>query len=355
MHPVEKRLTKKNGVLLATSGLMLVQLGGLVLRLVGFAEFKLSHWLLVLAGTALIQGTLWLVPHRGWDARLAGWDPHYIYVPMIMASLQLNAFVALVPQARFLILLVWFVATLFMAGLAGFREVVLLSMVMAGGYLAVLNRLIAHRVPVSLAFEHTFALAFLISSIYAGVVFESLRRDRIEMQTLRRRLGEMAHTDPLTGLSNRRQFENNLQGELAAIRRYGGQCAMAMVDVDFFKQYNDAHGHVAGDVLLKTLAEVMKSQVRSTDLLTRYGGEEFGLIMSRTSKVEALRTVERLRAVVEAYGFKDEQTQPGGRLTISAGLAAAPEDGIDFDSIVRRSDEALYAAKRNGRNRVESA
>ena len=226
---------------------------------------------------------------------------------------------------------------------------------MIGGYLAILNRLIARSVPLSLAWEHTFALAFIFSSLYAGIVFERLRRDRLEMQTLRRRLGEMAHTDPLTGLSNRRQFESILQAELAAIRRYGGQCAMAMMDVDFFKQYNDAHGHVAGDVLLKTLADVMRAQVRSSDLLTRYGGEEFGLIMTRTPKAEALRTVERLRAVIEAYGFRDEHTQPGGRLTISAGLAVAPDDGTDFDTIVRRSDDALYAAKRNGRNRVESA
>jgi diguanylate cyclase (GGDEF)-like protein len=128
-----------------------------------------------------------------------------------------------------------------------------------------------------------------------------------------------------------------------------------MIDVDFFKQYNDAHGHVEGDVLLRTLAGVMRAQVRATDLLSRYGGEEFGLIMSRTSKAEAARSVDRLRAVVEAYAFENEQTQPGGRLTISAGLAAAPDDGMDFDTIVRRSDDALYAAKRNGRNRVESA
>jgi diguanylate cyclase (GGDEF)-like protein len=355
MHPVEKRLTKKNGILLATSGLVLVQLAGLLLRLGGFAQFRLRSWLAIFLATFVIQGLLWLIPHRGWDAWVAGWDPHYIYLPMVMASLQLNLYAALVPQARFLILLVWFVATLFMAGLAGFREVVLLSTLMTGGYLAVLNQLIAQRVPISLAFEHTFALAFLISSVYAGVVFESLRRDRLEMQTLRRRLGEMAHTDPLTGLSNRRQFESILQAELAALRRYGGHCAMAMIDVDFFKQYNDAHGHVAGDGLLKTLADVMRSQIRSADLLTRYGGEEFGLIMSQTPKAEALRTVERLRAVVEAYSFKDAQSQPGGRLTISAGLAAAPEDGVDVDSIIRRSDEALYAAKRNGRNRVESA
>jgi diguanylate cyclase (GGDEF)-like protein len=128
-----------------------------------------------------------------------------------------------------------------------------------------------------------------------------------------------------------------------------------MIDVDYFKHYNDANGHVAGDGVLKLLGDVMRGQVRGTDLLARYGGEEFGLIMSRTSKPEALRTVERLRAVVAAYAFPDAGQQPDGRLTISAGVAGAPEDGGEFESLVRSADEALYAAKRNGRNRVESA
>jgi diguanylate cyclase (GGDEF)-like protein len=354
MRPVEKRRIKKNGILLATSGLLVVLMVALFLRLFGFAAFGLGHWALVMGTTLAVQAVLWMIPHRGWDERLA-WDPHYIYLPMLLAALQLNLYLSLVPSARFIILLVWFVASLFMAGLAGFRDVVILSGVMALGYLAVLNQLIARRVPLSLTFEHTYVAAFVCSSLYAGAVFERLRRERVEMQGLRRRLGELAHTDPLTGLPNRRQFESMLQAELAAVNRYGGQCSMAMIDVDFFKQFNDAHGHVEGDELLKTLAEVMRAQVRATDLLSRYGGEEFGLIMSRTPKGEALRSVERLRAVVEAYAFKNEQTQPGGSLTISAGLAAAPDDGADFDTIVRRSDEALYAAKRNGRNRVESA
>jgi diguanylate cyclase (GGDEF)-like protein len=354
MEHLEKRRIKKHGILLATSGLLLVSAVALILRGVGFAEFPLRAWSICLAATLTVQACLWLVPHLGWDAFLP-WDPHYVYVPMFAASLQLNAYVLVVPQARYLILFIWFVASLFMAGLAGFSETVMLSAAMAAGYLAVLNRLIVRGVPMSLGFEHTFALAFFVCSVYSGIVFERLRRDRTEMNVLRRRLAELAHTDPLTGLPNRRQFESMLQAELAAVRRYGGQCSLGMIDVDFFKQYNDAHGHMAGDALLKVLAEVMRGQVRGSDLLARYGGEEFGLIMSRTSKVEAHRTVERLRAVVAGHAFADAGSQPGGRLTISAGVAASPDDGHDFETVLRRSDEALYAAKRNGKNRVESA
>jgi diguanylate cyclase (GGDEF)-like protein len=306
------------------------------------------------AATVAVQGTLWLAARKGWAERV-GWDPHFIYLPMLLASVQLNGYIALVPEGRHLILYVWFVASLFMAGLAGFREMVMLSAVMVGGYLGVLNRLLARPVPMALTFEHTFAAGFFLSSVFAGVVFERLRRERHEMKTLRRRLDEMAHTDPLTGLPNRRQFESILQNELAAQRRYGGPCAVGMIDVDFFKLYNDANGHVAGDGVLKQLADVMRGQVRGSDLLARYGGEEFGLIMSRTTRAEAYRTAERLRAVVAAHAFPDTTHQPGGRLTISAGVAAAPEDGTEFDALVRRADAALYAAKRNGRNRVESA
>jgi diguanylate cyclase (GGDEF)-like protein len=352
--PLEKRRVKQHGILLATSGLVLVLVVTLVLRAAGLTLYRMSHWLAALAATLAVQGGLWLAARTGWAERLE-WDPHFIYLPMLLASVQLNGYIALVPEGRHLILFVWFVASLFMAGLAGFREMVMLSAVMVGGYLGVLNRLLARPVPMALAFEHTFAAGFFLSSVFAGVVFERLRRERREMKTLRRRLDELAHTDPLTGLANRRQFESILKGETAAVRRHGGECAVAMIDVDFFKHYNDANGHVAGDEALKELADVMRGQVRGSDLLARYGGEEFGLIMRRATKTEALRTAERLRSVVESHDFPDAGRQPGGRLTISAGVAAAPEDGIDFDALVRRSDDALYAAKRNGRNRVESA
>lgn len=350
----EKRRTKKLGVLLATSGLLLVSVMALLLRGVGLTEFSLRGWWLNLLMTTTVQGLMWLVPHRGWDARLR-WDPHFIYVPMAAAALQLNAYVLVVPQARHLLLLIWFVASLFMAGLAGFSEMVMLSAVMTAGYLAVLNALIVRGLPMSLGFEHTFALAFFVSSVYAAVVFERLRRDRHEMKVLRRRLAEMAHTDPLTGLANRRQFETTLRAALTGVERYGGQCSVGLIDVDFFKQYNDAHGHVAGDALLKTLADVMRAQLRGSDHLARYGGEEFGLIMSNTGKAEGQLTLERLRARVEAYAFVDADTQPGGRLTVSAGVAGVPQDGIEPDTVLRRADEALYEAKRRGKNRVESA
>ena len=99
----------------------------------------------------------------------------------------------------------------------------------------------------------------------------------------------------------------------------------------------------------------MRGQLRGSDVLARYGGEEFGLIMPGTGKAEGQLTAERLRARVDAYVFQDATTQPGGRLTISAGVAAAPLDGVDPQTVLRRADEALYEAKRKGKNRVEPA
>src|SRR4051812_17172781 len=103
MRPVDKRRLKENGILLATSGLLLVLFVAIVMRQAGLTEFGLAHWAAVLALTLVVQGTLWMLPHRGWDVALS-WDPHYIYVPMLLAALQLNVYLSLIPTARFVIL-----------------------------------------------------------------------------------------------------------------------------------------------------------------------------------------------------------------------------------------------------------
>lgn len=175
------------------------------------------------------------------------------------------------------------------------------------------------------------------------------------MQKLRRRLAEMALTDPLTELPNRRRFEEIVRGELARIQRYGGQCSLVMIDVDYFKNYNDTLGHLAGDVILKELAQLMREQLRLSDVLARYGGEEFGMIMINTPKDEAFRAVERLRRVIAEHPFRGAHVQPGKQLTISAGVACAPQDGLRYEDLVDRADGALYAAKRKGRNLVLQA
>jgi len=226
---------------------------------------------------------------------------------------------------------------------------------MAVGYLAVGWLLDRQGYPLSLAFEGGVAGSVFVISVYAGVVFERLRAEREEMRDLRLRLADMALTDALTRLPNRRHFEEVLQAELDRVRRYGGECSVAIADVDFFKHYNDKLGHLAGDRALRELADVMRRELRLHDMVARFGGEEFAMIMINAGKEESFPILERLRADVEDHPFRQRDIQPTGRLTISAGLAAFPVDGTTYDEILDAADKALYAAKHAGRNQIRLA
>lgn len=349
-----RRRARERGVLLATVGLFIALFAVLALRLLGYSGIPLATWGLAVAVTLVVQGVLWLIPRAGWDERLT-WDRHYLILPMLAAALLLNFYALLAPEARILVLVGWVVALLFMAGLAGFIEVVLLSAAMTAGYLIVVRLLVERGFPLHITYEIILAATFIAVSIYAAVVFERLRRERRDRRRLREELARLATTDSLTDLPNRRRFEEILAGELERIARYGGNCTVVLLDVDFFKNYNDALGHVAGDRVLRELAALMRHHIRASDIAARYGGEEFGLIMVNAPKAEAFAAVDRLRAIIEEHPFPDEHVQPEGRLTISGGLATCPDDTRDFDTLVKLADDALYEAKRLGRNRVHAA
>ncbi|HEX6938127.1 MAG TPA: GGDEF domain-containing protein [Longimicrobiales bacterium] len=355
MEPtIDDPVRRKRGILLASAGFALALGIGLALKLLGLADVSYAEWALLVAATAAVQSVLWLIPHLGLDRRLT-WDRHYLWTPMTAAVALLTAYGFVVIEGRLLVPMAWLVALLFVAGVAGFRAVVSLSALMATCYFGVIYYHYRHGYPLSLGLETASTGTFLVASLYAGVMFERLRRDRVEMHELRLRLAELAVTDPLTELPNRRRFEEILRAELARIDRYGGQCSLVMIDVDYFKNYNDALGHLAGDVILKELARVMREELRLSDVLARYGGEEFGLIMINTPKDEAFRAVDRLRRIVEEYPFRGAHLLPGKRLTISAGVASAPLDARGYEELVQRADGALYAAKREGRNLVLQA
>lgn len=354
MDESQKMRVKVRGVALATAGLALALVLMPGLEALGLTTLTYSEWLFAVLLTGLVQGAMLLTAHRGWEARLT-WDRHFIYVPLVGAIVLLTLYMFLVPEMRFIILLGWFVALLFMAGLGGFTAVVTLSGIMTLGYFAVGLIHFQSGYPLSLMFEAGVAGSVFAISMYAGVVFERLRSDRREMGELRRRLADMALTDPLTGLPNRRHFEEVLRAELDRVRRYGGHCAVAMVDVDFFKHYNDNVGHLAGDIALRELADVMRRELRLNDMVSRYGGEEFALIVINASTEEALPILERLRLDVQEHPFRHRDIQPVGRLTVSAGLAAFPEDGRTYEELLKSADDALYHAKHGGRNRVALA
>lgn len=351
MKPERKQEIKARGVALATGGLATALLLMLAMRVLGLTEIGYEEWLWAAVGTAAMQGLLLILPVQGLDERIPG-DPHYLYTPLLGAMLLLVLYMYLAPEMRFIILLAWFVALLFMAGLGGFWAVVGLSSVMTLGYLGVGWLLDSQGYPLSMAFEGGVAGSVFVISIYAGMVFERLRAERQEMRDLRMRLADMALTDPLTQLPNRRHFEEVLRAELDRVNRYGGKCSVAIADVDFFKHYNDKLGHLAGDRALRELADVMRRELRLHDMVARFGGEEFSMIMINAGKDESLPILERIRAEVEDHPFRQRDIQPTGRLTISAGLAAFPEDGTTYEEILGEADAALYEAKHAGRNQV---
>ena len=161
-----------------------------------------------------------------------------------------------------------------------------------------------------------------------------------------------ASTDSMTGLFNLRQLWLVLDRELERARRYNRFCSMAMIDIDNFKEYNDRHGHLQGDEVLKQAAEIFREQIRNSDIAARYGGEEFVVVMPETGKELALVVGEKLRRAFAEYPFPLQDTQPGGRLTISMGIATFPQDAGCARELVDMADKALYLAKREGRNRV---
>ncbi len=173
---------------------------------------------------------------------------------------------------------------------------------------------------------------------------------------LHERAIRLAKIDGLTGLRNHRDFKEALQAELVRVSRYRRGLSLLMIDVDHFKHYNDTNGHPQGDVLLKKLAELLRDNFKESDIVARYGGEEFAVLLLETEeKDQALLVAERLRGMVDWCKFPNEAMQPNGRITISVGVSCYPEDGATLDTLIQAADEALYRAKRGGRNRVVAA
>lgn len=163
---------------------------------------------------------------------------------------------------------------------------------------------------------------------------------------------QLAITDPLTGLYNRRFLEDRLQEEFSRGERQQQNFCILLADLDSFKIYNDLCGHLAGDKALRKVAEIMRRSAREMDVVTRYGGEEFCLILPGTGKKESIFVGERIRRAIEAESFPGESHLPLGRLTASIGIATFPADGVSANALLHAADLALYSAKQSGRNRL---
>jgi len=188
--------------------------------------------------------------------------------------------------------------------------------------------------------------------IFSSSMRQSLYKSGVELKQAYKRIEELAELDELTGSFNRRCIMRMLDDEIARARRGNTPCAIALIDLDWFKLINDAYGHPTGDEVLRTFAITVFANIRQIDKFGRYGGEEFLLVLPETPEGDAVRTLDRLRAIIADLDWS--AFSPGMQVTISAGVATLKPDETP-DTFLARADRALYAAKAQGRNRIASA
>jgi diguanylate cyclase (GGDEF)-like protein len=181
----------------------------------------------------------------------------------------------------------------------------------------------------------------------------ALALERAEWQERATEFQLMSITDPLTGLPNRRYLEERLTEELNRSKRYDYDMSFLMIDIDDFKSYNDINGHLAGDAALQITAHCLKAGLRAADVASRYGGEEFSILLPQTSISEAAVIAERMREIVASTNYPHGKSQPLGHVTISIGVSTVAGNVNTAERVIAAADRALYNAKSQGKNRVE--
>ena len=188
--------------------------------------------------------------------------------------------------------------------------------------------------------------------LFGSTLRKTLYRRSIELKAAYRRIEELAEIDELTGAFNRRCIMRMLEEEIARAHRLNAPCAVALIDLDWFKRVNDAYGHPIGDEVLRTFAITMFANIRGIDRFGRYGGEEFLLVLPGTTQQSAVGMLDRLRAIIAELEWSAFST--GMSVTMSAGVTVL-HTNENSDNVLARADSALYAAKAQGRNRINTA
>lgn len=285
-------------------------------------------------------------------------DDHFLTTPQSVANIVLQlGFLLAAPEIGYLFLSVVFVIFGFASLRMTSREAIILW-TLTGTAVAAMFLLLKTPIALPMAttaewLAATFSFAVTIGQcayvgLFGSTMRKSLHQRTVELKSAYLRIEELAQTDELTGLPNRRSIVKMLDDEIARGQR-GTPCAVAMIDIDWFKRINDGHGHPAGDEVLRTVAITVFANIRANDRFGRYGGEEFLLVLPNTPRDEAARIVERLRAMIAGLDWNVFAIDMA--VTISAGIATlAPNDCSD--AILARADRALYAAKAGGRNRI---
>ena len=193
---------------------------------------------------------------------------------------------------------------------------------------------------------------FLDLSYFLSIIYISIASIFLISSKLHYTLLEYSQKDPLTKVYNRSAFSELFERELALAMRYNDPLNFLICDIDFFKKVNDTYGHLAGDAVIVHVVELLRTSIRVTDLLARYGGEEFAIVLPRTKNINALILAERLRKKVEKSSVEYEGNTIS--VTCSFGVSYLKDQSEAYEDIIKRADDALYQAKGNGRNRVES-
>ncbi|MBU7005370.1 GGDEF domain-containing protein [Phosphitispora fastidiosa] len=217
--------------------------------------------------------------------------------------------------------------------------------------------------PELLLIQLTFTACFgiLSSFIFKRTYQQQLEKEELiaELQSAYQQLciynaqvEELANTDPLTGLYNYRFFTQRLDKEIDLSKRFNRPLSLIIIDIDHFKDFNDTYGHPSGDIALKEVTLIFKNNIRDKDVLCRYGGEEFLILLPSTGIEEAYTCAERIRISVEQHCLNVPDTANSVNITISGGVACFPIDANNGEQLLRIADEVLYTAKHKGRNKI---
>lgn len=265
----------------------------------------------------------------------------------------------------------YYLVSLFAVMLMGTLFRVVLYWALAGSALVIASLAVSLLSFSEMAATETLVVFFVVIcgsllSLIGQYFFERLQRQhflaervlalhRSELHSANRVLENQVTEDPLTGTVNRRGLESRLNELLNQYRgkRRDGELFLLLFDIDFFKYYNDTYGHLAGDDCLKRVAGVPRSMVNEqADFVARYGGEEFVIVLSGIRHSDAMVFAERMRSRIEQMGIEHRSSRASNVVTISVGVSGVTDDTLRSDQLIARADEALYEAKRTGRNRV---
>lgn len=315
-------------------------------------EFIILGLLLFIAGVMFLPARLW---ENGWPI-----------VALVLGDTAITTtIIYLSGNAGSSLYLIYFLVMLIGAFAPSLKQMIGLSIILCAAYGAVLY--LDSLESGSLSEGRLLGITvLLIMAVFYGATTETVRRERqkkaglVEQIHMLKRIEAELQTqsgqDWLTGLANRRRFDEMVQQEWARAKREEASLAVLMLDLDYFKQFNDTYGHQAGDTCLQRVAKAINEVVhRPGDLPARYGGEEFVVVLPQTDAVGAARVAEKMRARIESLRIPHLSSRASDRVTISIGVAAmVPQEKGEPAVLIAAADQSLYQAKREGRNRVRS-